>query len=117
MDDVFGTGLPVKAVEDRLVVSDVMDRREFRRVEKMTRADSVQHDEISDLRSAEAERRAAAPRSKGSPVGGTSPNALVAPSPERVVAFTTRLDLSPYCASGAPRDQLHRLDRVRRYHR
>src|ERR1700730_14178597 len=30
------------------------------------------------------------------------PNGLVAPNPDRVVAFTTRLVLSPYCASGEP---------------
>src|ERR1700690_2292301 len=32
----------------------------------------------------------------------TLPNAFVAPSPDLVVALTTRLDLSPYCASGEP---------------
>src|SRR5579862_8386306 len=30
------------------------------------------------------------------------PNGLVAPKPDRVVAFTTRLVLSPYWASGDP---------------
>src|SRR5215813_5664421 len=30
------------------------------------------------------------------------PNALDTPRPDRVVALTIRLDLSPYCASGEP---------------
>src|SRR5690349_12320061 len=32
----------------------------------------------------------------------SEPVGLVAPRPERVVAFTIKLDLSPYCASGEP---------------
>src|ERR1043166_6177440 len=68
MEDVFGTGLPVEAVKDRFIISDVMDRQVFGRIEKMTRAHSVDHDKIPDLGSAEAERNAASPGSKGSPV-------------------------------------------------
>src|SRR5579864_4215021 len=69
VESVARARLPIEAIEDRAVVSDVVDRQWLGGVEKMSGANAIDENKIPILRTAESQGRAAAPGSEGAPVG------------------------------------------------
>src|ERR1019366_2052646 len=69
MEYVLPVGLVIEAVEDGFAVADVVERREFRRIEKASAAYALQRQEVADLRISEAEPRRSA-RGAERAVGG-----------------------------------------------
>src|SRR5262249_23633836 len=91
----------IKPFENAFVVSNVMQRHKLRRIEKVASANPVHCKEITQRCCSPAECSVLAIGSKRPPIAVTLPEGRE-PRPDFVVAFTTRLDLSPYCVSGAP---------------
>src|SRR5713101_1964515 len=61
--------LPIESIENAATVTPIVNRKQLRRVEKMARSDSIGDDKVSEFGSAKANRSAAAPGSKGAPIG------------------------------------------------
>src|SRR5665213_2264048 len=60
MESIFAVGLVVQAIEDRLIVPDIVNWGVLRRIQKAPAAKTVDGDEVPEFRVAVAEARAAA---------------------------------------------------------
>src|SRR5438477_12345273 len=66
--DILWRRLPVETVKDAAVIAPIVDRKNLRRVEEMTRANSIESDEVSKLRTTDAQTDVPSPGSKRTPL-------------------------------------------------
>ena len=62
MKDIFGAKLPIDAVEDAAVVSDVMDGQELRRIQKAAGTAYIERQEVSEGGRSKSQRGASSRR-------------------------------------------------------
>src|SRR5580704_15375976 len=69
MEHILIRWLKVEAVEEGLVIADIVERGKFRGVEKTAAADTVGGEKVAELFAAETDANASAGRAEG-PIGG-----------------------------------------------
>ena len=109
---VLGPRLPVKAIENRSVVSNVMERQFFGRIQETTGTSSAQENKIPIGRAAESQGRAAAPGCKGAPVASDRTGGLGGSEARPRGGVHDQAGFVAVLRVGRAGDQLHGLQRV-----